>query len=295
MKIHENTALLDAFVDGELTAAEMAEVQAHLAECPDCQAYVDDALAIRADFPTAESTELPADFAGHVMQAVAKTPQSRPKKQPWGKLAAAAACLAVIVLVQYGAGLSSRNTSNEAAAYTADCAAAESTVERSADASSGDDADSCQPMDPADDSGESDSVAAGSGEPDSVAADSGESDSVAADSGESDSVAADSAQQVNKSESTDGTASIQSAYQNGKSAVPVITGADLPTVRVSATEIGDLLDDRTPTEQKDTGVVRYLLTRTEFDALAEELADRGVTLETEDTDSSQLWLEVCGE
>ena len=285
MKIHENAALLDAFVDGELTAAEMAEVQAHLAECPDCQAYVDDVLAIRADFPTAESTELPADFAGHVMQAVAKTPQSRPKKQPWGKLAAAAACLAVIVLVQYGAGLSSRNTSNEAAAYTADCAAAESTVERSADASSGDDADSCQPMDPADDSGESDSVAAGSGE----------SDSVAAGSGEPDSVAADSTQQANKSESTDGTASIQSAYQNGKSAVPVITGADLPTVRVSATEIGDLLDDRTPTEQKDTGVVRYLLTRTEFDALAEELADRGVTLETEDTDSSQLWLEVCGE
>ena len=275
MKIHENTALLDAFVDGELTAAEMAEVQAHLAECPGCQAYVDDALAIRADFPTAESTELPADFTDHIMQAVAKTPQSRPKTQPWGKLAAAAACLAVIVLVQYGAGLSSRNTSNEAAAYTADCAAAESTVERSADASSGDDADSCQPMDSPDDSGEPDSVAA--------------------DSGESDSVAADSAQQANKSESTDGTASIQSAYQNGKSAVPVITGADLPTVRVSATEIGDLLDDRTPTEQKDTGVVRYLLTRTEFDALAEELADQGVTLETEDTDSSQLWLEVCGE
>ena len=265
MKIHENAALLDAFVDGELTAAEMAEVQAHLAECPGCQAYVDDVLAIRADFPTADSTELPADFTDHIMQAVAKTPQSRPKKQPWGKLAAAAACLAVIVLVQYGAGLSSRNTSNEAAAYTADCAAAESTVERSADASSGDGADSCQPMDSADDSGESDSVAA------------------------------DSTQQANKSESTDGTASIQSAYQNGKSAVPVITGADLPTVRVSATEIGDLLDDRTPTEQKDTGVVRYLLTRTEFDALAEELADRGVTLETDDTDSSQLWLEVCGE
>ena len=274
MKIHENAALLDAFVDGELTAAEMAEVQAHLAECPGCQAYVDDALAIRADFPTSESTELPADFTDHIMQAVAKTPQSRPKTQPWGKLAAAAACLAVIVLVQYGAGLSSRNTSNEAAAYTADCAAAESTVERSADASSGDDADSCQPMDSPDDSGEPDSVAADSGEPDSVAA--------------------DSTQQANKSESTDGTASIQSAYQNGKSAVPVITGVDLPTVRVSATEIGDLLDDRTPTEQKDTGVVRYLLTRTEFDALAEELADQGVTLETEDTDSSQLWLEVCG-
>ena len=207
MKIHENTALLDAFVDGELTAAEMAEVQAHLAECPDCQAYVDDALAIRADFPTAESTELPADFAGHVMQAVAKTPQSRPKKQPWGKLAAAAACLAVIVLVQYGAGLS-RSASNEAAAYTADCAAAESTEERSADASSGDDADSCQPMDSADDSGESDSVAADGAQQ------------------ENKSESTDGTQQENKSESTDGTASIQSAYQNGKSVVTVITDAD---------------------------------------------------------------------
>ena len=41
--------------------------------------------------------------------------------------------------------------------------------------------------------------------------------------------------------------------------------------------------------------ISVALTRTEFDALAEELADRGVTLETEDTDSSQLWLEVCGE
>ena len=267
--------LLPSYADGLTSPASSEAIEAHLAECPGCQAYVDDALAIRADFPTAESTELPADFTAHIMQAVAKTHQSRPKTQPWGKLAAAAACLAVIVLVQYGAGLSSRNTSNEAAAYTADCAAAESTVERSADASSGDDADSCQPMDSPDDSGEPDSVAADSGEPDSVAA--------------------DSTQQANKSESTDGTASIQSAYQNGKSAVPVITGADLPTVRVSATEIGDLLDDRTPTEQKDTGVVRYLLTRTEFDALAEELADQGVTLETEDTDSSQLWLEVCGE
>ena len=47
MNIHENTALLDAFVDGELTSDEMIQVQAHLDECPACQAYVDDALAIR--------------------------------------------------------------------------------------------------------------------------------------------------------------------------------------------------------------------------------------------------------
>ena len=94
MNIHENTALLDAFVDGELTSEEMISVQSHLDECPECRAYVDDALAIRASFPTEDDAELSADFAETVMKAVAETPQSRPKKrQPWGKLAAAAATL----------------------------------------------------------------------------------------------------------------------------------------------------------------------------------------------------------
>ena len=103
MNIHENTALLDAFVDGELTSEEMISVQSHLDECPECRAYVDDALAIRASFPTEDDAELPADFVETVMKAVAETPQSRPKKrQPWGTLAAAAACLEVIVLMQHG-------------------------------------------------------------------------------------------------------------------------------------------------------------------------------------------------
>ena len=63
MNIHENTALLDAFVDGELTSEEMISVQSHLDECPECRAYVDDALAIRASFPTEDDVQLPADFA----------------------------------------------------------------------------------------------------------------------------------------------------------------------------------------------------------------------------------------
>lgn len=76
MNIHENTALLDAFVDGELTSEEMISVQSHLDECPECRAYVDDALAIRASFPTEDDAELSADFAETVMKAVAETPQS---------------------------------------------------------------------------------------------------------------------------------------------------------------------------------------------------------------------------
>ena len=69
---------------------------------------------------------------------------------------------------------------------------------------------------------------------------------------------------------------------------------DLPTVTVSKSDLGELLDDREPTEVKP-GVCRYLLTRQEFEDLAAKLADRGVTLETEDTDSDQIWLEMLDE
>ena len=52
----EYAALLDLFVDGELAPEDMKRVGDHLTGCPGCQAYVDDALAIRACFP---------DAAGH--------------------------------------------------------------------------------------------------------------------------------------------------------------------------------------------------------------------------------------
>ena len=77
MNIHENTALLDAFVDGELTSEEMISVQSHLDECPECRAYVDDALAIRASFPTEDDLPLPADFTENVMR-----PSPGPKGSP---------------------------------------------------------------------------------------------------------------------------------------------------------------------------------------------------------------------
>ena len=221
MNIHENTALLDAFVDGELTSEEMISVQAHLDECPECRAYVDDVLVIRASFPTEDDAELPADFAETVMKAVAETPQSRPKKrQPWGKLAAAAACLAVIVLMQHG-------TDNGSDSF------ADTNTE----------------------SKKTDAYYACALPPDQTTM---ENDSAAA--------------------MTDG-----SSAQD-----------DLPTVTVSKSDLGELLDDREPTEVKP-GVCRYLLTRQEFENLAAKLADRGVTLKTEDTDSDQIWLEMLDE
>ena len=266
MNIHEHTALLDAFVDGQLTAEEMTEVQAHLAECPDCRAYVDDALTIRASFPTEEEPALPEGFAGRVMQAVAKAPQSRPKKQPWGRLAAAAACLALVILVQHGVETSSLSGSTDTAAYATDCETAESTAPRSAETPSATAADSCRPMDtPADSGGES--AAAGD-------------------------------RQADKKERDGADYSGQSASQGTGDGITVETpsenAAEFPTVQMSAADLGDLLDDRIPTEQEDTGTVRYLLTRAEFDHLQEKLAERGVTLESADMDATQLWLEVSG-
>ena len=280
MNIHENTALLDAFVDGELTSDEMIQVQTHLDECPECRAFVDDALAIRAAFPTEEDLPLPADFAKNVMAAVAKTPQSRPKKQPWGKLAAAAACLALIVLVQHGTLGDTGSTDSSSAAYDTAAVMDVAAAERSMDAPSA----SAGSDDAADDG--ADPFTATSG------------DTLEAQKSK-DPAAYTSGSGLDGTQMDETAASEDSAQENG-AAVTVwpANHADLPIVHVRAADIGDLLDGRTPMEVEDSGasrVSRYLLTRQEYDDLAAELADRGVSLEEPDTDSQQLWLEVTAE
>lgn len=281
MNIHENTALLDAFVDGELTSDEMIQVQAHLDECPACQAYVDDALAIRAAFPTEDDIPLPADFSENVMRSVAKVPQSRPKKQPWGKLAAAAACLAVIVLVQHGA-LGSTGSTDSASAYDTaavmDVAAAESApAERSMDSPSA----GTESEETADNSAEAFTATSGGSLETQKSKDTAAYTSGSGQSGI----------QVDLP-----SASEDAAQENGASVtVGPFNQADLPTVHVSAADIGDLLDSREPAETENSGTLRYLLTRQEYDDLVAELADRGVSLEEPDADSQQLWLEVTEE
>ena len=281
MNIHENTALLDAFLDGELTSDEMIQVQAHLDECPACQAYVDDALAIRAAFPTEDDIPLPADFSENVMRSVAKAPQSRPKKQPWGKLAAAAACLAVIVLVQHSALGGTGSTDSSAAYDTAavmDVAAAESApAERTMDSPSA----GAESEDAADDSAEAFTATSGGSLETQKSKDTAAYTSGSGQSGI----------QVDLP-----SASEDAAQENGASVtVGPFNQADLPTVHVSAADIGDLLDGREPAETENSGTLRYLLTRQEYDDLVAELADRGVSLEEPDADSQQLWLEVTEE
>lgn len=109
----EYAALLDLFVDGELAGPEMEQVRDHLAECPGCRAYVDDALAIRAGFPDVEETDVPEGFAEGVMERV-REDSARDQKivklrrrgiRRWmGTAAALAACCALVILVRTGPG-----------------------------------------------------------------------------------------------------------------------------------------------------------------------------------------------
>ena len=55
MSGHERERL-SAYLDGELAAAELAEVSAHLAACPECAAFLADLAAVDA-----EAAGLPAD------------------------------------------------------------------------------------------------------------------------------------------------------------------------------------------------------------------------------------------
>lgn len=128
-------ALLDLYVDGELSPEEMAGVQAHLDTCPGCRAYVDDALAIRAAFPDAEDAEVPDGFAQGVMaairaQAAPQAPPAAPRKRRLSKLLLPlAACCAIVLLVR-GVGFSGGKL--EAPADTAASITAESYAEEPA-------------------------------------------------------------------------------------------------------------------------------------------------------------------
>ena len=101
----EYAALLDLYVDAELTADEMQRVEAHLTECPACRAYVDDALAIRAAFADLEDVEVPAGFAESVCAAIRAEamPRKAKKTAHWGRvLVPLAACCAIVILLQNG-------------------------------------------------------------------------------------------------------------------------------------------------------------------------------------------------
>ena len=68
------SALLDAFIDGELPEAEANQVRRHLAECENCRAYVADAFAMRDALEDLADIQVPEGFSQTVMDAVRNAP-----------------------------------------------------------------------------------------------------------------------------------------------------------------------------------------------------------------------------
>ena len=82
----ESSALLDPYIDGELSPEETARVREHLHTCDGCRAYVQAALAIRDAFPEAEDTPVPDGFAAGVMAAIRADAAPRKRRRPrWAK------------------------------------------------------------------------------------------------------------------------------------------------------------------------------------------------------------------
>lgn len=103
----EHQERISALLDGQLPEQERQTLLAHLAECPACQMYLDDQLAIQAALTSLEAPA-PAGFADTVMARVAQTAQNSPadgkpakKVIPfphWRRWAAVAACCALVLL-----------------------------------------------------------------------------------------------------------------------------------------------------------------------------------------------------
>lgn len=98
----EFAPLLSAFVDGELTEEERAEVLAHVSECEKCRRLLGELTALHAAFGELEDEDVPAGFTEGVMAAVraekaAKKPQTK-KQSAWRRWMPMAACAAIVAL-----------------------------------------------------------------------------------------------------------------------------------------------------------------------------------------------------
>lgn len=98
----EYAALLDAFIDGELSAQDAQSVWARMSDSDADRAYIEDALAMREWFPDVEETVVPDGFTESVLAALPA--RERPAslwRSPWVRAAVPlVACVTALLLVQ---------------------------------------------------------------------------------------------------------------------------------------------------------------------------------------------------
>ena len=271
-------ALLDLYVDGELSPEDMDRVRSHLETCPGCRAYVDDALAIRAAFPDVEDTEVPTGFAESVMSAVQAAAQERPaapqaKKRHWGRvLLPLAACCAIVILLHGVTG--SKNSPVEFA--TASSSATDTATTESESIAETEEAAAEAPAEtPAD--GAADGGAAPETRVAFTTSDAGTCASV------NDQASSKALPETGVVEAPAG-----AAVPEAQAAEPEEFGVEaassvsaFATLRLTTAQAGDLLAEHAPVSDAD-GVLCYELSREDYDALLAALADNGVTPEPDE-------------
>ena len=271
-------ALLDLYVDGELSPDDMDRVRAHLETCSGCRAYVDDALAIRAAFPDVEDTEVPTGFAESVMSAVQAAAQERPaapqaKKRHWGRvLLPLAACCAIVILLHGVTG--SKNSPVEFA--TASSSATDTATTESESIAETEEAAAEAPAEtPAD--GAADGGAAPETRVAFTTSDAGTCASV------NDQASSKALPETGVVEAPAG-----AAVPEAQAAEPEEFGVEaassvsaFATLRLTTAQAGELLAEHTPVSDAD-GVLCYELSREDYDALLAALADNGVTPEPDE-------------
>ena len=271
-------ALLDLYVDGELSPEDMDRVRAHLETCSGCRAYVDDALAIRAAFPDVEDTEVPTGFAESVMSAVQAAAQERPaapqaKKRHWGRvLLPLAACCAIVILLHGVTG--SKNSPVEFA--TASSSATDTATTESESIAETEEAAAESPAEtPAD--GAADGGAAPETRVAFTTSDAGTCASV------NDQASSKALPETGVVEAPAG-----AAVPEAQAAEPEEFGVEaassvsaFATLRLTTAQAGELLAEHTPVSDAD-GVLCYELSREDYDALLAALADNGVTPEPDE-------------
>jgi len=103
-------AQLDAYLDGELAAVDARELEAHLAQCPECARFRDGRLELRAAITAGIPTfQAPAGLRERVRAAVgaaagARAPRRFALRGVWSPLALAAS-LAVVALGSWQLGV----------------------------------------------------------------------------------------------------------------------------------------------------------------------------------------------
>lgn len=261
----EFAALLDPYIDGDLSPAETARVREHLRTCDGCRAYVQAALAMRDAFPEEEDTPVPDGFAAGVMAAIRADAAPRKRRRPrWAKtLLPLAACCAIVVLAVSGLPRPSDTAVADNLESQAEIAAPAEAAAPDADSSEEDTAATA--------------YAAQSGEdtadvPDSTvtATDLPKTDAAAPHAQEQPSLTTDPKISIVPREGT-------SAEEVVSETAPATFAVQSPSLTLTAEEAGNLLDSYTPASESD-GALVYELTAAEYTTLLQQLEQQGLVV-----------------